>query len=461
MADYRKLDSNGRPLPPPQRGTAAPQGARPPGGYVGGRSSAASGGRSTTPAGSRPSGGYVGGRSHAASRGGDLAYASGAPFRSGAAQKRKKRKRRTYLVIILVLALAILGLVVWQLVNAIENALQGNTVSGENVGHGTVNEDYNLIPGEYKDKNVLNILVCGLGYDGDEYYTDANNRIGPTDMIMYVRFNLKEGTVNALQIPRDTYIGNDYKTGGTRKINGLFMNAEDKNNRINSLVQVLYEQFKLAVDYYITLDLDSLKELVAVVHGLNVYVPYDVNNPQTGDVILEGWRRLDPEQVEFLARNRKSDSYNQQMDIMRMQTQQNIYTALFRLFKTLTPREMIGWGQILLKYVKTDIPVAKFPELMMSLIKVNSDQITFIRPAASPVSYKFEGMREKQSGISLDAVELADVLNVYFRSEGVDYSADELNVQELQGNLGTAETSIRVMASVEADAPPIPDDFIW
>ena len=76
---------------------------------------------------------------------------------------------------------------------------------------------------------------CGVDYTDGR--TSAN-----TDTMLYVTLDVEGGKVSALQIPRDTYVGDDVKTGGSKKFNAvyghgkmngdIFMSTNDnKNNK--------------------------------------------------------------------------------------------------------------------------------------------------------------------------------------------------------------------------------------
>ena len=91
-----------------------------------------------------------------------------------------------------------------------------------------------------------------------------------------------------LQIPRDTLVG---EIGGSAgKINGIFANSADKENRVNTLAQYITKVFGQPIDDYVTIDMDSLREIVDVFGGIEVYVP--VTMEYDGSRLEQGWRVL-------------------------------------------------------------------------------------------------------------------------------------------------------------------------
>lgn len=54
---------------------------------------------------------------------------------------------------------------------------------------------------------MVNILVCGIDYEeGRNYSNDPTSNDGMTDMILYVQFDIKNGALRMLQIPRNSLV---------------------------------------------------------------------------------------------------------------------------------------------------------------------------------------------------------------------------------------------------------------
>ena len=79
---------------------------------------------------------------------------------------------------------------------------------------------------------MVNVLVCGIDYEEGRAYSGDGSNDGMTDMIMYVNFDVANHKINMLQIPRDTYPGEEYKHGNTGKINAVAL----YNDGISSLM---------------------------------------------------------------------------------------------------------------------------------------------------------------------------------------------------------------------------------
>lgn len=367
--------------------------------------------------------------------------------RSGfVATPRRKKKRTGKVAIALFMVVLVLGTAVFALYNIYQNRMDGT------------NDQMGVLPDEVKtlpefEKDYVSFLVCGLDYDteGADGYSSAE-KVGRTDMILYVHFNVKAGRISFLQLPRDTYVGRDentgYKTNGTYKANALYYLSPDEN-RMEKLAKVFYEQYGLPVDFYVTIDLDALKALVDINGSIRVYVPQTITDPDSGDKIEEGWQYLQGDHLEFFLRNRYSPNYNGQGDIARLRTQQSFYSALWREFKQLTPTDLMKWMNTLTFYVKTDKDLTYLASIGLKALEVDGANLTFVRPACGSVR---DGAH---SQISLVAEDMADLLNVYFRPEGEQKTVAELSIPTIPiaESTGTIPREVKTMADVQAAEP--------
>ena len=104
--------------------------------------------------------------------------------------------------------------------------------------------------------DVVNILCAGIDFEEGREYP---NGMGFTDVILYVSFDMKANKISMLQIPRDTYIGETTTTG---KINAVALQGKS-DPPIAALATLVNQQFKLPVDYYVTIDIDAFDYSIA------------------------------------------------------------------------------------------------------------------------------------------------------------------------------------------------------
>lgn len=375
--------------------------------------------------------------------------------------RRKKRRRiRAIAITLSILVLLSTGLY-------IAYAMIAKEIRGEDTPAGSIPDEVKqeAFP-EYTGKSLISGLVCGIAYDNDtaDGYT-SDDRIGPTDLIMYVMYDTVANKANIMTIPRDTYIGEDYKTGDTGKINGLFYHAEDTNNRMEPLIRAVNDQLGLPVDFYITIDLVAFKEIIDIMSNIEVYVPQDVvYKNQEGKVVSEikaGWQWMDGETAEYFVRNR---SYGG-ADMMRTDMQQYLLSALYREFKTLTPTDLVMWMKVLLYRVKVGgIGPSQIAGLAMKLLNINGADITFVRPPVIGSERYSAAAKANLDVVYLVPDKTADLLNEYFRPDGHTMSVEELNIQDKPVNKageagrikygGEVAASVRTMADVQESEEP-------
>lgn len=363
-------------------------------------------------------------------------------------QRRKKRRHRIALVISLALVVALVG-GLYALYNSIKIEIRGEATMDGSVPEEVKTED---IP-EYTGKGIICGLICGIDFNDEDAmgYVDEDDKVGRTDLIMYLMYDTVNGKANILQIPRDLFVGNDLQTGGSGKINSLYFNSGDPDNRMAPLLRAVKDQLDLPVDFYVTINMEAVREIVSIKGKITVYVPHDIVAKDTGNVLHQGWQDLSPDHCEFLLRNRNyADA-----DLSRMQTQQSFYSALFREFKQLSPTDLMMWMRVLLYRCNVGgIGPMEIGGLAQKALNLNGADLTFVRP---PVT---GGSNNGHDVVCLVPDETAELLNEYFRPEGGSRTAEQLNMQTLPPleHIGKAEASIRTMAGIQETEPELEDE---
>ena len=114
----------------------------------------------------------------------------------------KKKKTPVWLPMAVTLAvLAVISGVVVYAVNMV-NKVEDNLKPEENAT--SLVEEIQTLE-EYKG-DVVNILVCGIDYEGGRAYSSDGSNDGMTDMILYCQFDIKGGSLRMLQIPRNSLV---------------------------------------------------------------------------------------------------------------------------------------------------------------------------------------------------------------------------------------------------------------
>ena len=106
------------------------------------------------------------------------------------------------------------------------------------------------------EEDIISVLCYGV-----------SNTQELTDVIMYAQFDTRSGKVNVLRIPRDTFVGSQFPTA---KINAIYGHPEDGKTGIQTLTDYLRDNWKLDIDYYATIDLASVRDIVDDMGGVTM-----------------------------------------------------------------------------------------------------------------------------------------------------------------------------------------------
>lgn len=350
---------------------------------------------------------------------------SGQPAPSGRQRRPKQRKNSTARTLVIALLIVLL---IPTIALGAGYLYVTHATSGQNAGMGVTDPAINT-PKEYAG-DVVNVLVCGIDYE--EGRTHAL-----TDMIMYVNFDVKNNKVNMLQIPRDTYVGGKSANG---KINGVAAaEGENGNLNISALGTLIKDMFQLPIDGYITIDMDSMKELVNYLGGVEVYVPRDME--YNGSKLTQGYQKLDGDAAEFFVRNRHGDGYATG-DFARLEMQRYFYAGMFKALLQMTPGDIAKMFPVYLKYVKTDMSITDLVGIGLSALKVPTQNIMMCRVPEYGGAELYLG----EHAVNVVArQETADLLNTYFRSYGTPVDASALQLEDYPYAGGLHDAAISYM----------------
>ena len=363
-------------------------------------------------------------------------------------RRKKKKKMPLWLPFAVVMAIiaVISGVVVYgvSLVNKVEDSIRPDDSTP------TIEEEVKTAE-EYKG-DVVNILVCGIDYEeGRNYSNDPTSNDGMTDMILYVQFDIKNGALRMLQIPRNSLVATQNRkitlsNGKTYAATNYQINSVALSNGgdIAALAEVIYDQYKLPIDYYVTIDMQALVEMVDNFGGIEVYIPHDMS--YGGSKLLKGYRNLNGASAEFFVRCRHGDGYANS-DIDRLNMQRYFYAGLFKRVRSMGVTDVIAQLPLIFNnYIHTDMDLTTIAKMLVSFTRIDSGNIML---AQTPVFMGVPNVGKTSSfdGYSCvvpDAGSIAELLNTYFRNYTGPVSAEEMNLVTNNWPHGTASTSANV-----------------
>lgn len=313
---------------------------------------------------------------------------------------------------------------------------------------------------EANGERFYNILLVGIDYDAEDDGRDYAKGKGMTDVIMYVQIDRDSGSVNAFQIPRDTYYGEDMGGGIApiyAKLNEVYANGPDQENLINNLANKISELFKLPVDEYVTIDMQAFKTMLNNMGGIEMYVPWDIVtvDKDTGKedlVCTQGVHRVSGDTAELILRNRNYST----ADYKRLETQQYFYAALVKtLLNDYTLADYYSTCKVIAHYINTSLDITEIWGLYATMLKIQPENIYIVRAPGGAAN--IEGHKQVYY---VDRDSCARILNEHFRTETGQVPAEKLGLatgyEYLYGmNVDEGKTMGSVMNDAEntASAP--------
>ena len=378
-------------------------------------------------------------------RGGAHAAPSEPPRRRSKAKKKKKTPMWLPLAVTLAVVAVISGVVIYAA--SMVNRVEENIKPEENAA--SLVEEIQTLE-EYKG-DVVNILVCGIDYEEGRAYSSDGTNDGMTDMILYCQFDIKGGALRMLQIPRNSLVATkgrkvNLSNGKTYAVSNYQINSVALSNdgNIAALAEVIYDQYKLPIDYYVTIDMQALVEMVDNFGGIEVYIPHDMSF--AGSALKQGYRNLNGSAAEFFVRCRHGEGYSNS-DIDRLNMQRYFYAGLFKRVRSMGITDVLSQLDLVFSnYIHTDMDLTTIAKMLVSFTRIDSANIML---AQTPVFMGVPNVGKTDSfdGYSCvvpDAGSIAELLNTYFRNYTGPVSAEELNLVTSDWPHGTASTSANV-----------------
>ena len=255
----------------------------------------------------------------------------------------------------------------------------------------------------------LNVLVMG----NDE-------ASGLSDMLMLVSYNMTAESVSILQIPRDTYA--EYTSKNYRKINGAVAALGSEE----ALCSFLSEATCIDIDYYISLDLDAFSNIVDLIGGVEVNIPFDMNyDDPAQDLSIhlkKGKTLLDGDMARQFVRYRSGYTEG---DLGRIDAQKIFLAALVKKLKSDSSiLDISAVALSLIGDVKTNIPLSNVYMLVKDAMAVLPQNIRFVTLAG-------EGAVATASGASYYVVSRTsaiEIVNEFFGAKADEDSFDAKRV---------------------------------
>lgn len=241
-----------------------------------------------------------------------------------------------------------------------------------------------------------------------------------TDIIILLSFDINNGAINILQIPRDTYMEVD---SSPFKINAAFaiMHNRAYNNEesdvddaaMHGFISLLEQNLCIKIDNYALCNISGFRNIIDIIGGVDMDIPYDMyySDPDQDLYInlKKGMQTLDGGKAEQFIRFRSGYIEG---DIGRMDAQKLFMSALIKQLKSgINVSTLTGIAGEAVDNVKTSMSLADIVYFVKEFYLIDNADMNFI-------TFPGESTRaEITAGVWYYVMHRADILalmNMYF-----------------------------------------------
>ncbi len=170
-----------------------------------------------------------------------------------------------------------------------------------------------------KATKPISILLIGT----DTGSLGRTAKLGNADTIMVVTINPKKNKTTMVSIPRDTFAKIQGGSYNYAKINSSFLVGGT-----NCTVKTVEKLLNVPIDYYVTVNMGGLSQIVDAVGGVDVDVPFSWSDTEhDGGTFTKGTAHLNGKRALQFARMRYKDPDG---DYGRQRRQQQVISAIVK-----------------------------------------------------------------------------------------------------------------------------------
>lgn len=251
---------------------------------------------------------------------------------------------------------------------------------------------------EWQGTDRVNILLMGIDRRPGEAF------VSRTDSIMVVSIDPETDTASILSVPRDLYV--QIPNYGQDRINTAMVYGSRDGNYLDGAalaMQTVSYNLNVPINHFVLVDFGAFSRAIDILEGIDVEVPYDINDPEYPDMnygydplyIPAGLQHFDGETALKYARTRHADS-----DFNRAYRQQQV------LFAARQKALKLGLGQLLLRApslyreiedgIRTDLSLEQILRLAKTVGDIPSENI-----ASAVLDYQYVSSYRTPGGASV------------------------------------------------------------
>lgn len=215
---------------------------------------------------------------------------------------------------------------------------------------GMLGDGESMLIESWDGEERFTVLVMGMDQRPGEFGSSTR-----TDTMILISLDPQTDRVGILSIPRDLFV--EIPGYGLQRINYAYQagELEGPGGGPRLAMQTVQYNFGIRVNEYVRVDFNTFIEVIDLIGGIHVNVPYEIYDPQYPDMnygydpfhIDAGWQELDGETALKYARSRHSSD-----DIDRNRRQQQVLYAIRDQVLTankipeLAPKAFSVWAEL-------------------------------------------------------------------------------------------------------------------
>ena len=189
------------------------------------------------------------------------------------------------------------------------------------------------------------------------------------DSIHLLGVNTKKRSATIVGFPRDAFV--EIPGRGQARINEALREGGPE-----LIVETVEDLTGVTIDYYLLTSFEGLTGMVDAVGGINVEIPYPMNDPSSGTNFEPGIEHLDGREALRFSRDRKSVPDG---DFSRSENQGRLIAAALRALQRDVeddPAELFRWVLAGLRHIDTDLSFTEIFDLMVTALSIREQRVT-------------------------------------------------------------------------------------
>lgn len=286
---------------------------------------------------------------------------------------------------------------------------------------------------------------------------------GNTDTMLLVSYDVPNGTIDLVSIPRDTMINVSWNI---KKINAVYASSRG----IEGLKEEISYLTGVKPDFYVAVEWEAIGEIVEALDGVWFDVPFDMNyDDPYQDLYIhqeKGYRLLNGDDAMQVIRYRKNNGEKYGIgDTGRQKVQQDFLKAVAKqCLQIQNWTKVSAFAEIFFENVETDIPLNNLLWFAQQAMGLKMENINFHSlPGNDEGWYYTPSIKDNLAYFFADPAGIVELINAHFNPYSVTITEEDLSIvyKNKDASLGVTNGELAdpsmAIPSVKPPSTPKPD----